>query len=339
MELSDKDIQRLCDAVLTTFENQPERVRSIFNLDKDYVDSVVTKAVDVAVESKTQEFQGRPVSLEIMCEEMQDFVKLNPLEGRIAAVEQALTSYNKDVEHMKNSLPGLSQHLNSVVTALSLQNVDLNMHRRKYSLIIQGLKGSAGEDSSKNRAALIEFARDKLKVDNAKESDLAACHRLTQKKDAGIIARFIDLSTRDEWLKNAKNLKGRSDKISISIDLPPCLRAAKKELMERRRDLPSDVKKHSYIKYMKSWPYVSLVSTNKQAKSSKQFNHSFTKEQIALAALSSDPKLKYSWPDMPEDSEVFHPAEGEPMNSSGLSEPPPELNESTPDTPNSGVGD
>ena len=52
------------------------------------------------------------------------------------------------------------------------------------------------------------------------------------------IVRFTDLKQRNAWLSGAKHLKNHSDKISISQDLLPVLRALKTELLGQRKDLP-----------------------------------------------------------------------------------------------------
>ena len=85
------------------------------------------------------------------------------------------------------------------------------------------------------------------------------CHRLARKEDAGIILRFRDLSRRNEWLFGAKNLKGHSDAISISPDVPPVLRAVKKDLPQKRKDLSPVDRKTAHIRYLRQWPYMELV--------------------------------------------------------------------------------
>ena len=187
-------------------------------------------------------------------------------------------------------------HLNQVTTALALQNVDLHVHRRKFSLVVQGLEGPPKEVSIDTREAVIDMAKNKLGV-RACDRDLAACHRLKPTKDAGIIARFVDLGERDKWLANAKHLK--DTKISVAIDVPPCLRRVKKQLVERRKSLPLDVRKRCYIKHLPSWPYLELRRPNPDnpAAGTVAISHSFTKEMVALAALEFEgDRLEYVIP-------------------------------------------
>ena len=151
------------------------------------------------------------------------------------------------------------------------------------ALVIQGIKGPKGENATDTRQKLINTAKTLLGVD-AKASDFAACHRLNfAEADTGIHARFVDLSTRDHWLASAKKLK-KKDSISISVDVPPCLRKVKKELNDIRKNLDPEVKKRTYVKHLPAWPYFQLTERldNKTVKITK---HSFSKSDIALASL------------------------------------------------------
>ena len=123
------------------------------------------------------------------------------------------------------------------------------------------------------------MARTQLRVD-AEERDLAACHRLKRDQDAGIIARFVDLNQRDRWLENAKHL--RDTKISMNVDLPPCLRPLKTELMGIRKKLPPDVKRRSTVKHLPKWPYLVL----KRPDQTEPTNHTFSKAAVALSAVN-----------------------------------------------------
>ena len=69
------------------------------------------------------------------------------------------------------------------------------MHRRKqWSLTINGLEGKPSKDDVDARNACVRLARDHLGIPVADASDLAACHLLACKEDAGIVLSFRDLS-------------------------------------------------------------------------------------------------------------------------------------------------
>ena len=109
--------------------------------------------------------------------------------------------------------------------------LNIDTHRRKWTLIINGLKGKSGESEMETRAKVRTFAKERLKVTGADSHSFRACHRLSQKDDAGIIVCFTDLYNRNEWLSNAKNLKNVESTASLSPDLHPCLRPLKKDIL------------------------------------------------------------------------------------------------------------
>ena len=189
---------------------------------------------------------------------------------------ESLSSFKEDVKKTvdfahtrvndvyEQAIPVINAHMSTIATALTQRILDLDVHRRKWSLNIQGIKGLAGEDEDMTRTKVVEFARNKLGITDAEPSDYAACHRLSQAADSGIIMRFIDLSRRNAWLDNAKNLKRHADcnNISISPDLPNDLRPLKSELLNHRKALPREQKKNASIRYLKQWPYVELRIKN-----------------------------------------------------------------------------
>ena len=203
------------------------------------------------------------------------------LGQNVHSLKESIEFQSKRFDDLKTKeLPSLATHYNKVVTAMALQNVDLNMHRRKWSVVIHGIPGRAGEDNMVTRKAVVDMAMQQLGIPHANLHDFGACHRLKQDANAGIIARFLDLSTRDEWLANCKNL--RNTRISINVDLPPCLREVNKQLATKKKDLPPDIKRRSYIRHLPSWPYLYLQHPDRT-----RTNHTFTKESLAQKALSN----------------------------------------------------
>ena len=131
---------------------------------------------------------------------------------------------NKEIEEIKSTVvPNLDKKYENVTTKTCMNVLDIDTHRRKWSLVINGLKGEQNESDVITRNKVKEFATNVLKVDNAKNHNFSACHRLSQRPDSGIIIKFLDLSDRNAWLMNAKNLKGADQNVSLSPDLHPCL--------------------------------------------------------------------------------------------------------------------
>ena len=186
--------------------------------------------------------------------------------GDLTQLQQVVTDLRKATadtsermdDLLKVTIPALTRHFEDVTSALVMRQLDQDMHRRKWSLAIQGLPGDAKEDEGDTRRTCVEFAKKHLGVGDASEQDFAACHRLNQRSDAGIIARFVDLQQRDQWLLGARGLKNSDMRVSISPDLPPVVRPLKKELLEKRRTLPPNIKSKAHIRYLRQWPYVEL---------------------------------------------------------------------------------
>ena len=199
--------------------------------------------------------------------------KLAPLTKEIRALRESLDSYRVKLDSVEKSvedsaarvatiettvLPALVDHFNSVACGLAQQTLDIDVHRRKWSLVLQGLDGRANEDAETTRRVAVDFARTHLKVGYADATRLAACHRLKPAANAGMIIRFNDLAERNHWLASAKNLKDTGTNVSISPDLPPVLRPLKTELLKCRRDLPDAQRKLARIRHLPRWPYVDL---------------------------------------------------------------------------------
>ena len=214
-------------------------------------------------------------------------IKSADLTGKIATIQGSLTTYSKSVESVqKQTLPSLVDHFNCAVTALALNSLDTNTHRRKFTLVVQGVKGKKGESAQETRTKLINTVKSTMGI-TATDSDFAACHRLdSTRPDSGIHARFVDLSKRDLWLSNANKLAKlpRKDAISLAVDVPPCLRKVRKELADLRKNLSPAEKKVSYIRHLPSFPYFEMV-TRGDNEIRKITKHSFSKQEIALASL------------------------------------------------------
>ena len=200
-------------------------------------------------------------------------LQIQPLDAKVTTALSELKKLKETVDDLvksqtdhaareeairKDFFPMVNKKMNEISEALTMHVIDIDNHSRKWSLIIQGLKGEAHEHQSDTRKACLQLARDTLGLPRAMETPIAACHRLKQVADAPIIVRFCDLDDRDRWLSNAKKLRNNVRKISISPDLSPAVRPIKKDLMEKRRNRPDDMKKKSVIKYKKTWPYAEL---------------------------------------------------------------------------------
>ena len=184
-------------------------------------------------------------------------------QSTVRGIESSMDFLSQRLDDLQQTaLPAVAEHVKQVATQLALQTLDIDMHRRKWSLTIQGLKGAADEDEDTTRQACVSLAKQHLKITDASVFDFSLCHRLANKENAGIIIRFKDLQQRNNWLQNAKFLKSHTGKISIAPDLPPVLRPLKKELLEKRKNLSASEKKGAIIRNLRQWPYVDLKIVN-----------------------------------------------------------------------------
>ena len=184
---------------------------------------------------------------------------VNKLDERIEEVEKGLQFNAERLEAaMTVTLPALADHVTKVSEALTSQHLQLEVHRRKWNLILHGLDGPAGEDAQVTRKACMKFAKDVLKVPDAENTRFAACHRLSREQNAGIIVRFCDLADRDKWLSGTRNLRNSNRKISVSPDLPPVLRPLKDSLMLKRSKMRPELKSKSRVRYLPQWPFAEL---------------------------------------------------------------------------------
>ena len=185
--------------------------------------------------------------------------QLVQINERIESLEHSMQATSDRLEDaITTMLPAITAHMSHLAEALARRQLELEVHRRKWNLVIHGIQGDVKEDGAVTRQSCVDFAKTVLKVTGAEATAFAACHRLSQKAKAGIIVRFVDLVQRDSWLSGTKHLKNYSGKVSISPDLPPVIRPMKDELMEVRSKLPRDIKLKSKLKFLPHWPFLEL---------------------------------------------------------------------------------
>ena len=201
----------------------------------------------------------------------------------IKLMDRSLSSMNEQIDDIKNNtVAAVDKKHGDLSTQICMNMLDIDTHRRKWSLTINGLTGMLNETENFTRSSVIDFAKNELKVPEPEKHKFAACHRLGSKSDSGIIVKFVDLADRNQWLTNAKNLKTSQKNISISPDLHPCLRQLKKEILQIRNKLSVTDKKGSQVKYCPRWPYVYLKLPDQQIK-----YPTITKEKVVADYIKS----------------------------------------------------
>ena len=87
--------------------------------------------------------------------------------GDLTQLQQVVTDLRKATadtsermdDLLKVTIPALTRHFEDVTSALVMRQLDQDMHRRKWSLTIQGLPGDAKEDEGDTRRTCVEFAK------------------------------------------------------------------------------------------------------------------------------------------------------------------------------------
>ena len=225
------------------------------NLTFETLRSLIKEAVDDGVSNLLRNLKSFKRELKTLSKKVD---KASGVAGKVEKLSESTNSRFTDI--YETVIPKINEHMSNIATALTKRVLDLDVHRRKWSLNIQGIQGAASEDEKVTRAKVVDFAKNKLRIPDASLNDYGACHRLSQEASSGIIMKFLDLSQRNAWLDSAKNLKRYPDcaNVSISPDLPNDLRPLKTELLNKRKQLPPDQKKSSSIRFLKQWPYVEL---------------------------------------------------------------------------------
>ena len=243
----DESRKKLCDEVL----------EDLSKLDNISVDPSTVVAIALVVDKLLEaRFTAQTSEIEKSLNE-----KVAALETTMSSLKDDLSFLSNKYDTLKNTaLPALASHVSNIANNLTLRHLELETHRRKWNLILHGIKGDADEFQHITRESVLKFAKDKLKIRDTSNIHIAACHRLSRSANAGIIIRFCDLSQRDEWMAATKNLKDTG--ISLSPDLPPKLRPIKNAVMLHRKSLSTEEKRKSKVRYLPSWPFVELKSDN-----------------------------------------------------------------------------
>ena len=253
------------------------------------VDPQVLDAIRLAIQPVLDAQTSIQASQQTMAKKLDEALdELTIVRNKVGDLEAAVQHSSDRVDTIvSNTLPCVTQHISSIATALAMRQLDLDVHQRKWALVISGVDGAAREKEDDTRAACLALARNALKVADAMNTGISACHRLSPEANSAIYIRFADLQQRTNWLSNAKNLAGRDNNISISPDIPPVLRQLKKDLLAQRRELAPNVRKHSSIHHIKQWPYMILKIRNQADQHPKVSQQTIVRDVLGLNPLSA----------------------------------------------------
>jgi hypothetical protein len=183
------------------------------------------------------------------------------LQDKVTALEGKLESITNTNESLIDENTQLKKELSKVAVTSAMQDITREMYSRKWNIILHGIPGLPKEEELTTENTVRQMAVEHLKIDNAMDKTqhpFAACHRLSGAKDAGIIIKFGNLTSKNHWLASAKNLKNSSMNISISPDTPRCLKELRTEILNYRKKLQPEQKKAAKIQYSQTWPFITL---------------------------------------------------------------------------------
>ena len=139
--------------------------------------------------------------------------------------------------------------------------IEESVHKRKWNVVIDGLEEIAGEHEDVTRGKVEKLAKDVFQTNH---TVFKACQRLNHTvENSAIHVSLVDLSVKNKWFANAKNLKqyntSTKRNVSISQDVPPVIRPFKRELLKKRADLPAGEKGKTKLRYLSTYPFVILM--------------------------------------------------------------------------------
>ena len=267
----------------------PKRQPSVTDLTVEELRRLIRGEVQSSIKDELSDLNSRLENIEAEMKSLSEF------KATISAVEKAISHTSQRMDDFyRHTIPAIAQHIRDVATGLALQTLDLDVHRRKWSLTVQGLKGEEEEDEDDTRAACVNLAQQHLGITDAATTDFSSCHRLSRQANSGIIIRFKDLHARNKWLSNAKKLKTHKESVSITPDLPPTLRGLKKELLDMSRQMPHAQKIKHHVRYIRQWPYVVLAGPG-----NKKIAPTISKDTIVKNVLGVSPLIDLKEPTGP----------------------------------------
>ena len=133
------------------------------------VDPEILKAIQVTMQPVLDAQSSIQASHDAMLEKMDKaMLELASVSKKVDTLEAAVAASSSRVDTVVTSaLPAITSHMSAISTALAMRQLDLEVHRRKWALIISGLDGPAKEPEQDTLAACLKLAADTLQVQNA----------------------------------------------------------------------------------------------------------------------------------------------------------------------------
>ena len=241
------------------------------------------KTADMA-EKQVSDMDVSPLGLEEMyrCSELADITKcfvnlhtnmtfeISNIKAEIKNVKKEVHEVQKSLEYTQTEVAEIQEYtIPGIYAQLEKERAErlkLDMWGRKWNAVVTGIPGTTNEDTGKTEVLVRDFFIKKLSLSTELVEDFLfqAVHRLPGGKmdKKNIIVRFLSLAERDRVLQAAQKLAPNSGH-AVYIDLPPEIGKIRLNLLEKRRNMPADVKKNYKLKYYKEPPFIDLVIKKK----------------------------------------------------------------------------
>ena len=88
---------------------------------------------------------------------------LTETQGTMRGLESSMDFSGQRLDDLQQTaLPAVAQNIKQIASQLALQTLNIDIHLRKWSLMIQGLKGAADEDEDTTRQACVRLAKEHI---------------------------------------------------------------------------------------------------------------------------------------------------------------------------------
>ena len=127
-------------------------------------------------------------------------IKVAGVEHKVTEVEVSVANAHAWLDEFSNiEIAAIKQQIQDSTRGIILDQLEQQVHRRKWGLNIQGLPGRAGENEIDTRMAVVDWAQRALGVTYPMPTpnSIAACHLLHPRQNANIIVIFTDLTERN----------------------------------------------------------------------------------------------------------------------------------------------
>lgn len=179
-----------------------------------------------AIQEHSEESDNEEIEIDLENMNTKDIVKAiyKKLKGyeamklEIQDLKETVVRNSRDIEKLKKTLQDKDKENKTLKSHLEKQEInmiELNQRSRMLNIVVNGIPESPNE----NVTEIVTNLGTKIGITDA-STHIQVAHRITSKSDVKpIVVRLLNTKTRDIWVKAAKEMKLREEKIFISEHL------------------------------------------------------------------------------------------------------------------------